>query len=126
MSNKRSGLSLLFGTIIGALTALLFSPLKGKDFREKIKKEIKNGKCPCGIIGTEFKDMVTDIKDSYNKFAKTDEAKEMIKKGKNAFEQVKSKGKEIIENVSENIENIGEKQFTKKSIKKSTKKTTKK
>ncbi len=68
MSNKKSGLGLLFGIVAGTALGILFAPRKGKDIRENFRKEIEEGgsgahtlKTNIGAMGKDIAETATDI-----------------------------------------------------------------
>lgn len=120
---KRSGISLLFGAIIGSLTALFFAPSKGKDLRKKVKDEIGKGGAGVDSMKDEFKSMWGDMKSTYGEVIENDEVKKAIKKGKKVLENIKEEGKKVIDEVNENMNEV---KMQSKPIKKQAKKVQKK
>ncbi len=102
--SKKGGLSLLFGAIIGGLAALFFAPVKGTEMRKKIKNEVDKGGIGLHTMSTELKDMYGDMKKSFERWLKTEDVTDVIKKGKKAIDQAKTKGKEVLENIVNEIE----------------------
>src|SRR3989339_779823 len=116
---RRGGLSLLFGAIIGAITALLFAPGKGKDLRKKVKNEVEKGGAGLQSVGGEIRKMCVDMKESFNEWLETDEVKDALNKGKKKIEDIAIKGQEVIENFKKNSEGVVEE--VKKNIKQTSK-----
>lgn len=117
---SKGGLSLIFGAIVGTITALLFAPGKGKELRSKMKNEFKKSGPGVKSLGDDLKKMWGDMKGSFDEFVKDEEVQDVIKKGKKVLEKAKEKGNEIVTDISnemkDNVKDLKPK--AKKAIKK--------
>lgn len=109
MSKKGTG-ALLVGLAAGAITGVLFSPNKGKEFRKKVKAEIKSGSYGQKTLWNHFKGMAHDIKETYDDSA-LDQA---IEKG---IDKVKKEAKEAKQAVSKKAKSVAKKTTAKAKTK---------
>ncbi|KKP40182.1 MAG: hypothetical protein UR28_C0002G0039 [Candidatus Peregrinibacteria bacterium GW2011_GWF2_33_10] len=100
---RRNIFSLIIGATIGTVTAMLFAPVRGRELRKKVKDEIKKGGAGVNSIGQECKKMWDEMKDTFKEITQTDEVQEVIKKGKKVLHEVKEKGDEALDKITNDV-----------------------
>jgi gas vesicle protein len=92
----------MVGLLAGAATGVLFTPVNGKKFRDKLSKEIKKGGYGKESLYKHFQSIAHEIKDTASESLKGTELEKTVKqkvkqaktKAKTAKKEVKSKVKQ--------------------------------
>ncbi len=85
MSTGKVVTAVLAGVATGALLGILFAPDKGSETRKKISKKTSGA---VDDLKEKFNDLVNGIADKFE--SASDEGAELLKKGKDKAEEVKS------------------------------------
>lgn len=119
MGKHHSGLFL--GIIAGTALGILFAPKKGKELRESIKKERKEGGYGIESIKDGFVDMGKEVISTAKTAYESDPVQEQIGKAKEAAGEMAEEGKKRAKKVADDMT-----AKAKKATKKATKKVAKK
>ncbi len=84
---------LLLGLLGGLSLGMLFAPKKGKDLRNDLAASDNKLK----TFSDGLSDMAKDVSNEVQAYLKTEEAKELIEKGKKGMEEVVNKAKDLSE-----------------------------
>lgn len=88
--------SLFLGALLGATFGLLFAPTKGKEFREKLKKEREKGGSGFDTVKSHAEKMHSDIAGSIQQITKCKKFKQITNKAKEQLEEVSGiKGEDL-------------------------------
>lgn len=103
---RRGKLSLLFGLIGGTILGVLFAPHKGKDVREKLKKEREKGGTGLNTLKEEFSGMGKELKDFSRDVYESENVQAGIQMGKEKMQQARAAAKDQIETMSEKADEM--------------------
>jgi len=100
--NKKS---IVAGLIAGTALGMLFAPKKGKDIRDKLKDEFKDGKTGASVL----KNAILEIGKEMGDYCTKNLSKEQIEKSKKVLKNVKSKAEKNLKNIVDDIKTVTDK-----------------
>ncbi len=119
MGKHRSGL--LLGVIAGTALGILFAPKKGKELREAIKKERKEGGYGLETIKDGFVEMGKEVVSTAKTAYESEAVQKQIGKAKEAAGEVAEEGKRRLQKATKKVAKRA-KVTAKKTAKRATKK----
>lgn len=105
---KKGKISLLLGLLGGTVLGVLFAPHRGKDVRDKIKKERSEGGSGLKTLKGEFTKMGEEIEDWWNDIMESPAVQSRLEDGKEKFMEFAEEAQEELEHLSENVKSKAE------------------
>ncbi|MBI5755210.1 YtxH domain-containing protein [Candidatus Peregrinibacteria bacterium] len=105
---KKGKISLLLGLLGGTIFGVLFAPHRGKDVRDKMKKERGEGGSGLQTLKGEFTKMGEDIEDWWKDIMESPAVQSRMEGGKERFMEFAEEAEDELTKLSDNVKSKAE------------------
>jgi gas vesicle protein len=110
MQDKKGG-GLLFGVIVGTLFGVLFAPRKGKEVRDKLKKELKKGGLGTETLKENFVEMGQDVAKTAQEFYDQSPLKDEVQNRQKSVGSFVKKTKRKLNKAAPELKKMGDQYY---------------